>query len=152
MKLSQNFGLGEIMTRVSQALAVRSDKARQYMWFSIQIRQGHQVKPVLSCPVKTILTACTTHPDRWMRAVHRLGEDRDIVDVIELASEIDRLVRPGLADNLYSLVHPPGGFGFGVAEFFLLLRPPAFANAEVNPAVGNNIPHRVGLRDIERIV
>src|SRR4029434_6795314 len=137
MKLSQNFGLGEIMTRVSQALAVRSDKARQYMWFSIQIRQGHQVKPVLSCPVNTILTACTTHPDRGMRALHRLGEDRDIVDVIELASEIDRLVRPGLADDLYSLVHPPGGFGLVDAEFLVLIRLAAFANGEGKTGGGN---------------
>src|SRR4029453_6275328 len=136
MKLSQDFGLGEIMTRVSQPLPVGSDKARQYMWFSIQIRQGHQVKPVLSCPVKTILTACTTHPDRWMRALHRLGEDRDIVDVIELASEIDRLVRPGLADDLYSLVHPPGGFGLVDAEFFLIIGLPAFSNPQIKPRCG----------------
>src|SRR5436309_1184840 len=78
MKLSQNFGLGEIMTRVSQALAVCSDKARQYMWFSIQIRQSHQVKPVLSCPVKTILTARTTSE----KIVARPGSDF-MVDVIK---------------------------------------------------------------------
>src|ERR1044072_5438818 len=110
MKLSQNFSLGEIMTRVSQALAVCSDKARQYLWFSIQIRQGHQVKPVLSCPAKTILTARTTHPDRGMRTLDRLRKDGNVVDVIELAFEVDRFIGPGLANDFYSLVHSHGGF------------------------------------------
>src|SRR5215475_12916900 len=104
MKLSQNLGLGKIMTGVSHALPVCPDKARQYMWLSIQIRQGHEVKSVLSRPVKTILTARTTHPDRWMRALYWLGKDRDVVDVIELSSKIYRLIRPRLANDLHSLV------------------------------------------------
>src|SRR5262245_27097575 len=152
MKLSQNFGLCKIMTRVSHALAICPNKAGQYMWFSIQIRQGHQMKPVLSRPVKTILTARTTHPDRWMRALYRLGKDRDVVDVIELGSEIYRLIRPRLANDLHSLVSASGGLSLVDAEFFVLMRLAAFANAEVKPAVGNHIHHRIGLRHIERIV
>src|SRR5262249_3799688 len=131
MKLSQNFGLGKIMTRVSHALAVCPNKAGQYMWFSIQIRQGHQMKSVLSRPAETILATRTTDPDWRTRTLPGLGKDRNVFDLEELSGEIHRLVRPCLLNNLHPFDHAACGFLLMDSELSVLVCLAAFAYAEI---------------------
>ena len=65
----------------------------------IHIRENHQIETILSGPAKGILTM-GTHPDGRVRTLNWLGKDVDVVVLEEFATEVNRLVRPGLPDDL----------------------------------------------------
>src|SRR6516164_2066001 len=101
MELSENFRLRKVVARLGQAAAIGSNKAGQNMRLTIEIGQGHQMKSIFAGPAKAFFAARTTHPDGRMGTLHRLWYHRDVLILEELSFEIDRLVRPSLANDFH---------------------------------------------------
>ena len=87
-----------------------------------------------------------------MRTLHGFGYDGDVLIIEELSFKIDWLVRPRLTNNFHALVHPTCRFFLAHPQLPVFMGLTAFAHAEIQPTIGNNIHHRVGLRHIEWIV
>ena len=84
--------------------------------------------------------------------MHGFGEDRYVFVLEKLAFKIDRPVSPGLVNYFHAFIHAAGRFGLGHAEFFVLMSFTTLADAEIQPAVGNNVDHRIRFRDVQWIV
>src|SRR5439155_26090207 len=86
-----------------------------------------------------------------MRPGNRPWQDSHVRVREALAAEVHRLLRPRLANDLQALAHPNPGIVPGDAEAFEFLRRRAAAEAELQPAVGDDVDHGVGLRHLQWI-
>ena len=152
VKLSKDVGSHRIMTALRQSVAIGFYETREHMRFAVEVRQGHQMKPVFAGPAKRILGAGAAHPDRRMRPLHRFGVHRDVLIIEKLAGEIDRLVRPRLPHDLNAFVHTARGFFLVDAEFSVFMPFAALANAEFQSPVGNDVDHCIRFGDVDRVV
>ena len=109
------------------------------------------MKAVLAGPAKAIFAACASDPKIGMRPLHWFRKHRHVLIVVKLALKTDRLVRPRLQHHFDAFIHALGGFLLIDAELFVLMRFAAFADAEIQPAVGNDVDHRIGLGHLDRV-
>src|SRR5262245_12349352 len=115
-------------------------------------RNGHEVEPLLPSPDETLWRYSASSPDRRIGRLYRLGERRDIADLIIFAVVGNGVLGPGLEDDFQRFVEAPLAFSFiDVEQVVLRLQYPA-AHAKVESSITQDVQHGVFLRRANGVV
>src|SRR6185437_16584753 len=92
-------------------------------------------------------------PERRMRALHARRLDDDVLELPEPAAMAERRLRgPGAGDDVDRFLEPRLGFLHGDAEADELVVAIALADAEIEPAAGQQVEGRRLLGEQHRVV
>src|SRR5262250_3279651 len=110
------------------------------------------MKSILSSPTKTIFAARAADPDRRRWSLHRLGKYRHVFILKKFTAKIHCLVGPRLTNNFDTFVHAARCFLLIDARLSIFVRLASFSDTEIQPPVGNDVNHGVGLSDVDGVV